>query len=143
MKALFHLASEIQTLFTKQKWRFCFIGAISVQRWGEPRITADVDISLLTGFGNEKHYIDFLCSQYASRIKNSREFALQSRVLLLKSGNNIPIDIALAGLPFEEMAIERATSFSFLKSVKLRTCSKFPKLRKGAMFYINIHDLQS
>ncbi len=56
-------------------------------------------------------------------IENAREFALRNRVLLLKSDNNIPIDIALAGLPFEEIAIERATNYSFLKSVKLCTCS--------------------
>ena len=51
MKALFHLAAQVQDIFLAQKWRFCFIGGIALQRWGEPRVTVDVDISLLTGFG--------------------------------------------------------------------------------------------
>jgi hypothetical protein len=123
MKALFHLASEIQTLCVSQKWRFCFIGGIALQRWGEPRLTVDVDVSLLTGFGNEEQFVDVLCQKFLSRIDNVREFALQNRVLLLKSNHHIPIDIALAGLPFEECVIDRATEFSFLRSITLRTCS--------------------
>ncbi len=123
MKALFHLAAELQALCISQEWRFCFIGGIALQRWGEPRLTVDVDLSLLTGFCNEEQFVDVLCEQFESRIDNAREFALRNRVLLLKSARNIPIDIALAGLPFEECAIDRATNFSFLKSVTLRTCS--------------------
>jgi hypothetical protein len=123
MKKLFHLASDIQTEFQKKKWRFCFIGGIALQRWGEPRLTLDVDISLLTGFGNEKYFVDSLCRRFVSRIENADEFALRNRVLLLKSKENIPIDIVLAGLPFEERVIDRATDFSFLESAKLRTCS--------------------
>lgn len=123
MKALFHLAKDIQQIFTKQGWRFCFIGGIALQRWGEPRLTRDVDISLLTGFGDEEKYVDFLTDRFPSRIENAREFALNNRVLLLKSQRNIPIDIALSGLPFEETAIIRSTDFPFLKDVTLRTCS--------------------
>lgn len=123
MKALFHLAAQVQSIFLVQKWRFCFIGGIALQRWGEPRVTVDVDISLLTGFGNEKQYVDVLCKHFIPRINNAREFALNKRVLLLKSERNIGIDIALAGLPFEECVIDRATDFPFLKSVTLCTCS--------------------
>jgi len=94
-----------------------------VQRWGEPRLTVDIDISLLTGFGNEEQFVKYLSHKYEPRIDNADEFALRNRVLLLKSDRNIPIDIALAGLPFEQCAVERATDFSFLVSVTLRTCS--------------------
>ena len=123
MKALFHLAAEIQAMFISLEWRFCFIGGIALQRWGEPRLTVDVDISLWAGFGNEHQFVDVLCQKYKSRIDNAREFALSNRVLLLKSERNIPIDIAMAALPFEESAIDRATDFLFLKSLALRTCS--------------------
>ncbi len=123
MKRLFYLASEIQKLFVKENWRFCFIGGIALQRWGEPRLTLDVDISLLTGFKNEAYFIDILCRKYLSRIENAEAFALRNRVLLLKSEENIPIDIALAGLPFEKNAVDRATDFPFLESITLCTCS--------------------
>ncbi len=47
-------------------WRFCFIGRIAVQRWGEPRLTQDVDLTLLTGFGEEGPVLDRLLAN-ASR----------------------------------------------------------------------------
>ena len=94
-----------------------------MQRWGEPRLTQDVDIILLTGFGDEESYIDALLVRYQGRRPNAKAFALQYRVLLLRSSNNIGIDIALAALPFEEICIKRATYFNFLPKINLLTCS--------------------
>ncbi len=123
MKALFHLAAEVQDLCTSQSWPFCFIGGIALQRWGEPRLTVDVDLSLFTGYGKEEQFIDAFLKKYEPRIEDAREFAIQNRVILIKSERDIPVDIVLAGLPFEEQAVSRATDFSFLRSVTLRTCS--------------------
>ena len=123
MKELFRVAARIQTLCIQQNWQFCFIGGISLQRWGEPRLTVDVDLSLFTGFGKEEAFVDVLLQNFKPRIDSARDFALQNRVLLLKSDGSIAIDISLAGLPFEESAIKRATDFSFTESVTLRTCS--------------------
>ena len=123
MKALFHLAAEIQDICIANSWSFCFIGGIALQRWGEPRLTVDVDLSLFTGYGKEEQYVDAFLNKYKPRIQDAREFALQHRVILIKSERDIPVDIVLAGLAFEEQAVRRATDFSFLKSVELRTCS--------------------
>jgi hypothetical protein len=46
-------AGEVQSFCQQHGWRFCFIGGVAVQRWGEPRLTQDVDLTLLTGFGKE------------------------------------------------------------------------------------------
>lgn len=94
-----------------------------MQRWGEPRLTQDVDVTLLTGFGAEESYIDALLARYQGRRPDAKAFALQYRVLLLRSPNNIGIDIALAALPFEETCVKRATYFDFLPRVSLLTCS--------------------
>lgn len=123
MKQLLQLASEIQSFCENQKWRFCFIGGIALLRWGEPRLTVDVDLSLFTGFGDEERFVKALGSTFDHRIKDVYAFALRHRVLLLTSKDSIPIDISLAALPFEETAITRATDFSFSKSVSLRICS--------------------
>ncbi len=32
----------IQMLGAIEGWRFCFIGGVAQQRWGEPRLTEDV-----------------------------------------------------------------------------------------------------
>jgi hypothetical protein len=50
---IFAAALEVQAFCRAQGWQFCFIGAIAVQRWGEPRLTQDVDLTILTGFGGE------------------------------------------------------------------------------------------
>ena len=51
-------AEEVQAFCQEHSWRFCFIGGVVVQRWGNPRLTQDVDLTLLTSFGNEEHFID-------------------------------------------------------------------------------------
>ncbi|MBI2192451.1 MAG: hypothetical protein HYU36_10760 [Planctomycetes bacterium] len=43
-------ASEVQTVCQKYGWPFCFIGGLALQRWGAPRMTVDVDLTLLTGY---------------------------------------------------------------------------------------------
>ena len=123
MKALFHLASELQQLFDHHGWTYCFIGGLALQRWGEPRLTTDVDVSLLTGFGGEDTFIDTLLAHYEGRIDDAGDFARRNRVLLLHSSGGIGIDIALAALPFEAEAAARASTFEFLPSVGLLTCS--------------------
>jgi len=120
---LFHLAAQLQDMFISKQWRFCFIGGVALQRWGEPRLTRDVDICLLTGFGAEEPYVDVLLEQYRGRIPEPRTFALTQRVLLLVSHSGISIDIALAGLPYEETVVSRATFFEFLPELRLLTCS--------------------
>lgn len=94
-----------------------------LQRWGEPRVTQDVDVTLLTGFGGEETYIETLLRQFPARIENARQFALQNRVLLLTSASGIGIDVALGGLPFEESVVSRATQFEYLPKLPLLTCS--------------------
>lgn len=40
-------ALEVSALCHRFGFRFCFIGGIAVQRWGNPRFTADVDLERL------------------------------------------------------------------------------------------------
>lgn len=123
MNLVWAAARELQEFCGGQKWRFCFIGAIAVQRWGEPRLTQDVDLTLLTGFGNENHYIDRLLERFGSRIQDARAFALSRRVLLLESGNGIGMDVSLGALPYEERVVERASDFQIEPGISVRTCS--------------------
>jgi hypothetical protein len=43
MNSLFEAASEIQKTLEQRKWPFCFIGALAVMRWGEIRMTQDIE----------------------------------------------------------------------------------------------------
>jgi len=119
---LIHVAKNLQDRFEAWGWRFAFIGGVALQRWGNPRLTIDVDVSLLTGFGDETTYVDRLLGIYEPRIVDAREFALGRRVLLLTDGD-VGIDVALAALPFEEAIIGRSSLFEYLPGISLRTCS--------------------
>lgn len=123
MKDLIFTAGDIQMFFEKQKWRFCFIGGLALQFWGEQRLTKDVDLTLLTGFGNEEIYVDKILEQFKSRIEDAKEFALKNRVLLLETENGIGIDISLGAFPFEEEMIDRAEYQKYFKEICLRICS--------------------
>ena len=123
MNPLFAAALELQSFFDARRWRFCFIGGLAVQRWGEPRLTLDVDCTLLTGFGQEARYVDELLASFTGRVEGPREFALANRVLLLYGSTRVPLDIALGAMPFEERSIDRASAFDIGHGQSLLTCS--------------------
>ncbi len=120
---LFETATQLQVFCDRQGWRSCIIGGIAVQRWGEPRVTRDVDLTLLAGFGGEDRFIDALLAAYPARIEKAGEFARRYRTLLLRTPDGVGIDISLGALPFEEMVVSRATIFSFGPGLDIRTCS--------------------
>jgi hypothetical protein len=102
MNPVLTAALELEAACRAAGFRFCFIGGVAVQRWGEPRLTQDVDLTLFTGFGTEEPFVDGLLRSFSGRLPDTREFALCSRVLLLKASNGIPLDISLGAMPFEE-----------------------------------------
>jgi hypothetical protein len=116
-------AADLQAFCEKQEWQFCFIGGLALQRWGEPRETVDVDLTLLTGFGREEQFVKILLQHYEARIEDAADFALLRRVLLLRAPSGVGLDIALGGLPFEEGAIARSTLYFYPGNIPIRTCS--------------------
>lgn len=123
MTEVLRAAADLQAVCERRGWRYCFIGGLAVLRWGEPRETVDVDLTLLTGFGGEDAYISALIGEFEPRRVDAVEFARVNRVLLLQAANGVGLDIALGGLPFEESAAARASAFEFLPGLSLRTCS--------------------
>jgi Nucleotidyl transferase AbiEii toxin, Type IV TA system len=144
MNGLLETSRELQVFCDHNGWRFCFIGGIAVQRWGEPRVTRDIDLTLLTGFGGEDRYIDILLAAYSGRIEGAKEFALRRRVLLLKTQNGIGIDVSLGALSFEERIIDRSTMFDFGAGLAIRTCSAEDLiiLKLFALRPLDIHDAE-
>jgi len=120
---VFRAALEIQSICEARGWRFCIIGGVALLRWGEPRETADVDLTLLTGFGGEESYVGHLLKCFEARIENAAEFALTRRVLLLRAQSGVGLDIALGALPFEELVVTRSSYFEYPGPSRIRTCS--------------------
>ena len=47
-------ALEIQAFCESRDWKYCFIGGLALQPWGNPRTTQDAELNLLTGFTGEE-----------------------------------------------------------------------------------------
>jgi hypothetical protein len=102
-------ASDI-LLFLESKGRpACLIGGLAVSRWGEPRATQDVDLTVLAEFGEEGAVLQELPSRYPSRVSDPERFAATNRIALLVLPGGVKADVSLAAFPFEREAIERAT----------------------------------
>jgi hypothetical protein len=102
-------AGEVEQFCRDQGWAFCFIGGVAVQRWGEPRLTQDVDLTVLAAFGGEANVADAFLRAFQPRRADVRAFALQNRVLLLRTARGIDVDVALGALPSEERTIQRGS----------------------------------
>lgn len=123
MNAIFDAALEVEAVCRGAGFQFCFIGGLAVQRWGQPRMTADIDLTVVTGFGGEEPFVDKLLASLRPRIPDAREFALAHRTLLAIAGNGVDVDIALGAMPFEERAAERASRFELGGGAAVTTCS--------------------
>lgn len=119
---LVEAAIQVQALCEEREWRFCFIGGLAVLRWGEPRLTRDVDLTIIAGYGDEERYVDILVGELEPRIDQARGFGIDNRVVLARADNGVPIDIALGALPFEERTVERASPYA-IADRELLTCS--------------------
>ena len=91
-------AADLQKVCQTEGWKFCIIGGLALQRWGEPRFTKDADATIYTAFANEEQYIEKLLANFQPRIADALRFAFERRVLLIQSAKGVGIDVALGGL---------------------------------------------
>lgn len=123
MADLLDAAREVDGFCRQMGWRHCVIGGMALLRWGEQRMTKDVDLTLLTGFGGEEVFVAALLAEFQALPPEPMAFALRNRVLPVRTKSGFKADIALGGLPFEEKAVSRATDYAYSENVVLRTCT--------------------
>lgn len=115
-------AWRVEQLLQGFNKKFCFIGGMALFRWSEPRLTRDIDLTVLCPFGEEEDTIDWLVSHLDKRLVDAKEYALKNRVLLLRHGI-IDVDISLGAIDFEYHAVERASRHFYAPEIPLTTCS--------------------
>lgn len=123
MNGVLDAAVEVDQLLQQTGLPYCLIGGIALQRWGQPRTTLDVDVTVMTQFGREESAIQQLVSVFRARIADAVEFARQSRVVLVQTTNGVGVDIALGALPFESRMMQRSSIWQVDDTRSLRTCS--------------------
>ena len=60
---------------------YAIIGGIAVQRWGQPHLTRDLDLTLLLTPGREEATLREIIALFPARIEDAVAFALKHRVL--------------------------------------------------------------
>lgn len=120
--AVFRAALDLQAFCEERGWRFCIIGGLAVERWAVPRFTEDADMTVLTRFDDEP-VLDALLGKFEARRADAREFAIRTRVVLLRHESGVELDVALGALDFEDRAIERGSWWVARPGVRLFTCS--------------------
>lgn len=123
MNALLDAAKEVGDFFGERGWSYCVIGGLAVQRWGEPRTTLDADLTLLAGWGEEERFARAILWRFASRIPDGLTFAVERRVLLLRSSGGKDVDVSLGALPFEAQMVQRAVPVEFAPGCTLPCCT--------------------
>lgn len=119
---LFEVAAAVQAFCGREGLDFCFIGGLALQRYGEARVTRDVDLSVLAGFGGEERIANLFLREFSPRIPDALEFAVTNRVLLVEVAG-VGVDVSLTALPYEEEMVARATEFAFIPGQPLRICT--------------------
>lgn len=120
MNRLLAAATDVQAFCVAAGLPFAFLGGLAVQRWGEARATRDADLSILAEPAGEAEVVDALLARFAGRMPDARGFARANRVLLLRSTDGIPIDVALGSLAFEVRAVLDARDEELVDGVPLR-----------------------
>jgi hypothetical protein len=75
VNAILVAASEVLAWLAENHWPACVIGGLAVQRWGEPRLTQDVDVTVVVALGSEERMLDAALSHFAPRREDARAFA--------------------------------------------------------------------
>jgi len=116
-------AVELMAWLGRFGWPACIIGGLAVQRWGEPRLTQDVDVTVLVEPGHQRRFADQVLDTFAGRRPDAREFALTHGVLLVRSDGGVALDLALGTSQFEAQVIARASSWDIEPGMSVATCS--------------------
>ncbi len=91
----------------ERDYKGMIIGGMAVIALGYPRVTIDIDSTILVSFDDLGKLVELLHSHgIEPRIENAENFARLNHVLLMRHrASGIDVDISLAMLPFEEDAI--------------------------------------
>ena len=122
MNGQFEAAWQLHRFLTERDIPYVIIGGIAVQRWGEPRLTIDVDLAILLPAGGEEGRLREIAAAFPPRLKDAVAFALEHRVLPIDVPGASPADLSMALPGFEEAAIARAVDYDLGQGRTVRLC---------------------
>jgi hypothetical protein len=99
------------------------IGGVAASALGRPRLTKDIDaLAIVPEEGWAKAIQSASRHGIVPRIEGVLEFALRSRVLLLRhTASGIDLDVTFGGLPFEEAAVAKSQECERASNIDQKT----------------------
>lgn len=123
MNQQFEAAWRLARFFTDRGIAYAIIGGFAVQRWGQPRFTRDVDVTILLPPGSEEATLREMVAAFPARVEDPVAFALEHRVLPLTVPGGSEADVS-PGLPgYDEEAIGRGVAYDLGGGRTVRLCS--------------------
>jgi hypothetical protein len=122
MNPLFDAAEEVQDYCRSRDWGFCLVGGIPVMRWSGHRATKDVDLVIVTPFGEENTMIEGFYGRFEPRFEDCWEFSARTRVVKFITSNGNTVDLALGRSRRLLRLIARASVWN-IEGSQLLTCS--------------------
>lgn len=98
MNLQFQTARRLHEFLTSRGIPYAIIGGLAVQRWGQPRLTRDVDVTMLLPPGGEEAALREIVATFPPRIEDAVAFALKHCVLPIAVPEGSEADLSL-GLP--------------------------------------------
>jgi len=108
--ALSRALAQVVRFFEDAGIPYMVFGAVANLVWGEPRTTQDIDVKISVAAEEIPGLIAAASRAFRIRASCPDEFVTQTRVLPLETHDGVPVDVVLAGLPYEEQALQRAVT---------------------------------
>lgn len=113
---------EVTEFLDQHRIPHLVIGGIANAIWGRPRATQDADFKVLIGERSISEFVTLVKTQFEFRVSDPVTFAKQTYVVPIYANNQIPVDLGLGFLPYEEHAVERAVLIEYL-GITFPTCT--------------------
>lgn len=101
---------DISALLDANQIAYMVIGGLANAKWGNPRATLDIYLTIWAPDHNIQHVVSFLEKSYTILVEKPMTFISETRVLPIKAREGQRIDVIFGELPFERDAIERAVN---------------------------------
>ncbi len=102
--------AQLALRFADAQLPYMVIGGHANAVWGEPRATLDIDVLIWQPKPKAEEVLKHLKPQFSSRVRNPQPFVEETRVLPVVSEDGLAVDVIFGQLPFEEQAIDRAST---------------------------------
>lgn len=122
MNRLLQAAWELHQFLTEHQIPYVIIGGMAAQHWGEPRVTLDVDLTVMFPKGVED-FVGLVSQRFQIRSTDPIQFARQTRVVPIQTTNGAFADISLGVPGYEDQLMRRAVDYEIGRGKRIRLCS--------------------